>query len=75
MKGSVIRLDPSRLSDFTLEIETLDGHTLTYKDRGKVAAAAEQAGTFGPDNSGQVVPADLDDTERDPNGARIQIKP
>ncbi|OLV16892.1 hypothetical protein BOO71_0010543 [Deinococcus marmoris] len=40
-----------------------------------MAAAAEQAGTFGPDNSGQVVPVDLDDTERDPNGARIQIKP
>ncbi|GGM20861.1 hypothetical protein [Deinococcus aerophilus] len=73
VKNSVIRLDPSRLSGFTLEVESLDGQTLTYVDRGKTAAAAEQAGTFEIPPS--AVPVDLDDTDHPLNAAELQEKP
>ena len=73
VKDSVIRLDPSRLSGFTLEVEALDGQTLTYIDRGKTAAAAEQAGTFEIPPS--AVPVDLNDPDHHRNAAELQEKP
>ncbi|MFC4425105.1 hypothetical protein [Deinococcus navajonensis] len=71
VKTSVIRLDPSRLSEYTINITTLDGETITYVDRGKAAAAAEQAGTFGDSSRGGALAAGPDGTEGDLNQAEL----
>lgn len=71
-KSSVIRLDPSRLSEFTLEVVTLGGQTLTYKDDGKAAAAAEQAGTFEAAHSARTGLTGGDDTDHTLNQPKIQ---
>lgn len=44
--ASVIKLDRTRLSGYTLAITGRDGETHTYVDRGIAEAEAEQAGTF-----------------------------
>lgn len=46
VEASVIELDRSRLSGYTLGITGKDGETYTYVDRGIAEAEAEQAGTF-----------------------------
>lgn len=68
VRSSVIRLDPTRLSAYTLDVVSLDGERLTYQDRGVAAAAAEQAGTYGEAGS---VPAGPDASEGDPNRPEV----
>lgn len=46
VKGSVILLDATRLSDYQVTVTGLNGQSYQYIDRGDADAAAEQAGTF-----------------------------
>lgn len=57
VQSSVIRLDPTRLSAYTVVIRGKDGKTYEYRDRGTAEAAAEQAGTFGDSSAGGTLPA------------------
>ncbi|MPY67307.1 hypothetical protein F8S09_11490 [Deinococcus sp. SDU3-2] len=67
VQSSVIRLDPTRLSAYTIVIQGKDGKTYDYRDRGTAEAAAEQAGTFEDSSAGGTVPApDLPEEEGSP---------
>lgn len=68
VRSSTIRLDPSRLSAYTIEVVSLDGERLVYQDRGTAAAAQEQAGTFGEAGS---VPAGPDPSADDPDRPEV----
>lgn len=57
VQSSVIRLDPTRLSAYTVVIEGKNGETYEYRDRGTAEAAAEQAGTFEDSSAGGTLPA------------------
>ncbi|MCP2013968.1 hypothetical protein L1280_001105 [Deinococcus sp. HSC-46F16] len=57
VESSVIRLDPTRLSAYTIVIRGKDGETYDYRDRGTAEAAAEQAGTFEDSSAGGTLPA------------------
>jgi len=46
VKSSLIEVDTSRLSGYTIKIEGKNGKTYTYVDRGVTAAMTEQAGTL-----------------------------
>ena len=61
VRGSVIRLNPDRLSGYTLAVRGRDGELYTYVDRGVAAATAEQAGTFGPVRGADLLPPDSDE--------------
>ncbi|GGK35976.1 hypothetical protein GCM10008955_32420 [Deinococcus malanensis] len=65
IKKSVIKLDDSRLSAYTIEVHGRDGELYTYVDRGIAAASAEQAGTFADSSDGGTRPAQPDHTEGD----------
>ncbi|MFC4638434.1 hypothetical protein [Deinococcus hohokamensis] len=58
VRSSLIQLDPSRLSDYVIQVVGLNGKAYTYRDNGKAAAAAEQAGTFTPGTPVPQKPAD-----------------
>jgi len=68
VRSSVIRLDSTRLSAYTLDVVSLDGERFRYQDRGTAAATAEQAGTFDGVDS---VPAGPDSSEGDPDRPEV----
>ncbi|ACO47500.1 hypothetical protein [Deinococcus deserti] len=72
IEKSVIRLDSSRLSSYTIEVHGRDGEVYTYVDRGRAAAEAEQAGTFADSSAGGTVSPPPDVTEGEPNRPEVE---
>jgi len=64
VESSVIEVNPSRLSGYTIRIEGKNGKTYTYVDRGIAAATAEQAGTF-------AAPGDVATAEPEPDDGSV----
>lgn len=71
VQSSVIRLDPTRLSAYTVVIQGKDGETYDYRDRGTAEAAAEQAGTFGDSSAGGTLPPPATPEDSDQNRPQV----
>lgn len=66
VRSSVIRLDPTRLSAYTVEVVGQDGKTYSYRERGLAEAAEEQAGTFDDSSAGGTLPTPAEPADGDP---------